>query len=128
MDGGGRRDRNGGSGGSACCQDDALGCWWEAVPPLCLFFRLALGGNDRTERFGGMQMGRHIGKDARETQVVLWGRRGKLRKVYVCPFLEPDARVLVRAKGEWGREDSKIFDSNGLEEGQDVVAIVYNYC
>ena len=41
-------------------------------------------------------------------------------------MLEPDARALVRAKGEWNCDDSWIFDSNGLEEGQDVVAIVYN--
>ena len=78
MDGGGRRGRNGGSSGSARRQDDALGCRWEAVPPLCLFLRLALGGNDGTERFGGIQLGCHVGKDARETQVVLWGRRGRL--------------------------------------------------
>ena len=85
MDGGGRRGRNGGSGGSTRRQDDALGCWWEAVPPLCLFFRLALGGDGGRECFGGMQLGRHVGKDARETQVVLWGRSGQLGYAYVCP-------------------------------------------
>ena len=78
VDGEGRRGRNGGSGGGACRQDDALGCQWEAVPPLCLIFRLALGGDDGTESFGCMQPGRHVGKDARETQVVLWGQRGRL--------------------------------------------------
>ena len=52
-------------------QDDALGFRWEAVPPLCLLFRLALGGDDGTESFGCMQPGRHVGKDACETQVVL---------------------------------------------------------
>ena len=38
---------------------------------LCLFFRLAMGGDDGTERFGGMQPGRHVSKDPHETQVVL---------------------------------------------------------
>ena len=106
MDGGGRRGRKRGSGGSARCQDDALSCWWEAVPPLCLFFRLALGGDDMSERFRGVQPGRHVGQDARETQVVLWGCLRRRGKVDVCPALEPDARVLVRAKGEWGRYNS----------------------
>ena len=78
MDEGGRRGRNGVSGGGACRQDEALGSRWEAVPPRCLLFRLALGGNDGTEHFSCMQPGRHVGKDARETQVVLWGRRGRL--------------------------------------------------
>ena len=32
--------------------------------------------------------------------------------------------ALVRKKGEWGRKDSRRFDGNGLEEGQDVIAIV----
>ena len=126
MDGRGRRGLNGGSGGSACHQDDALGCWWEAVPPLCLFFRLALGGDNGVERFRGVQPGRHVGQDARETQVVLWGQLGRRGKVDVCPALESDARALVHAKGEWGRDDLWRFDGNGLEEGQDVVAIIYD--
>ena len=75
MDGGGRRGRNGGSGGGAHRQDDALGCLWEAVPPLCLLFRLALSGEDRTERFDCMQPGRNVGKDARETPT------------FICPVL-----------------------------------------
>ena len=33
-------------------------------------------------------------------------------------------RVLVRAKGDWGTDDSRRFYGNGLEEGQDVVAII----
>ena len=124
MDGGGRRGQNVGSGGSACRQDDALGCWWEAVPPLCLFLRFALGGDDGEDRFRGVQPGRHVSQDALETQVVLWGRLGRLGKVDVYPTLEQDALALVRAKGEWGHDDSRGFDGNGLEEGQDIVAIV----
>ena len=124
MDGGGRRGWNGGSGGSDRCQDDALSCRWEAVPPICLFFRLALGGDDGAERFCGMQPVFHVGQDACDTQVVLWVRLGRLGKVDVCPALEPNARAIVRAKGEWGRDDLRRFEGNGLEEGQDVVAIV----
>ena len=127
MDGWGRRGQNGGSGGSAHCQDDALGCWWEAFPPLCLFFRLALVCNVEAERLCGMQPGRHIGQDARDTQLVLLGclgRLGRLGHVEVCPALEPYMSTLVRAKGEWGRNNLGGFDSNGLEEGQDVVTIV----
>ena len=78
MDGGGRQGQNRGSGGGALRQDDALVCRWEAVPPLCLLFHLAMGGNEGTERFGCMNPGRHVGKDARETQMVLWGRRGQI--------------------------------------------------
>ena len=78
MDGGGQRGRNGGSGGSARRQDDALGCWCKAVPPLCLFFRLALGADDGTERFVGIKPGCHVNKDACETQVVLLVRSGRL--------------------------------------------------
>ena len=33
-------------------------------------------------------------------------------------------RALVRTKGEWGRNDSRIFDGNGLEGGEDIFAIV----
>ena len=93
MDGGGRQGWNGGSGGSACRQDDALGCSWEAVPSLCLFFCLALGGDNVAERFRGVQPGCHVGKDARETQVVLWGRLGRRGKVDVYPTLQLDARA-----------------------------------
>ena len=32
--------------------------------------------------------------------------------------------MLVRTKGEWGREYQRRFDNNGLDEVQDVVAIV----
>ena len=35
-------------------------------------------------------------------------------------------RALFRAKEEWRREKSRGFDCGGLEEGQDVVAIVCN--
>ena len=50
VDCGRRRGRNGGYVGSSCRQDDALGRWWEAVPPIDLLFRLALGGVDGAER------------------------------------------------------------------------------
>ena len=93
MNGGRRQGQNGGSGGGARRQDDALGCRWEAVPPLCLLFYLALGGNNGTERFGCMQPGRDVSKDVRETQVVLWGRRGRLWQIHVYLLLEPDARA-----------------------------------
>ena len=76
------------------------------------------------QRFGCVQPGRGVCKDVCETHVVLWGRRGRLWQIHVCPSLEPDARALVRAKGEWGREDSRRFDKNGMEESQDVVEIV----
>ena len=102
----GRRGRNGGSGGSAFRQNDALGRWWEAVPPLGLLFRLALGGDDRADLFRGVQPVRHVGQDARETHVVLWSRLGRRGEVDVCPTKEPDARTLVRAKGEWIRDES----------------------
>ena len=101
-----------------------MGCWWEAVSPLCLFFRLALGGNEGAERFRGVQPVHQVGQDACETHVVLWGRLGQRGEVYVCLTSEPDARTLVRANGEWSRDDSWIFDGNGLEEGQDVIKIV----
>ena len=77
-----------------------MGHWWEAVPPLCLLFRLALGGDNRTERFVCMQPGYHVRKNACETQVILWGRCGRIWEVYVCPLLEPDARTLFRTKGK----------------------------
>ena len=31
-------------------------------------------------------------------------------------------RALVRAKGEWGRDDTRLFNGNSLEEGQDLIA------
>ena len=77
-------------------------CRWEAVPPLCLLFRLALGDDDRTERFGCMQPGTHVGTDVRETQVVFWGRHGRLWEVYVCPSLEPDAHAISGILGQGG--------------------------
>ena len=126
VNGGRRRGLNGGSGGGASRQDDALGCRWEAVPPLCLILHLALGGDDETKCFGCMHPGCNFCKDVRETQVALWGRHGRLWQIHVCPLLEPDARLLVRAKGEWRRGNSRVFDCDGLEEGQDVVAIVYD--
>ena len=101
MDGGGQRGQNGGSGGSPRRQDDALGYWWEVVPPLCLFLRLELGGNGGAERFCVVQPGRHVGQDARETQVVLWGWLGRLGKVDICPALEPDAHTCL-SKGRVG--------------------------
>ena len=99
MNRGGRKGRNGGSGGGARRQDDALGCRWEAVPPLCLLFRLVLGGDDGTERLGYMQPVSNIGKDISEIQVFFWGRRGRLWQIHVYPSLEPDAHAFVRAKG-----------------------------
>ena len=77
-----------------------------------------------TERFGCVQPNRDVCKDVCETQVVLWGRRGQLWQIHVFPSLEPDARSLVCAKGEWRCENSRGFDCDGLEEGQDVVTIV----
>ena len=89
-------------------------------------FRLAMGVNDGTERFRSVEPGLHVGQDGRETHVVLWSRLGRRGEVDVCPTLEPDARTLVRAKGEWSCDDSWRFDDNGLEEGQDVIIIVCN--
>ena len=57
VDCGMRRGRNGGSSCSAGRQDDALGRWWETVPPLGLLFCLAVGGDDGAERFYGVQPG-----------------------------------------------------------------------
>ena len=86
--------------------------------------RLALGSDNGTERFRGVQPGRHIGQGARDTQVVLWVRLGWIGKFDVCSALEPDVFMLVRAKGEWVRNDSRRFYGNGLEKGQDLVTIV----
>ena len=55
--------------------------------------------------------------------MVLWVRRGRLWQVHVYPLLEPDARSLVCAKGEWRRNNSGGFYCNGLKEGQYIVAI-----
>ena len=100
MNGGGWRVRNGGSGGGACRKHDALGCQWEVVPLLCLLFHLALGGNDGTERFGCMQPGCHVRKDVRETQVVLWGRRGGFgRFTSVHCWNQTRARFAARREG-----------------------------
>ena len=78
-----------------------MGFWWEAVQPLCLFFRLTLGGDDGVEHCCGMQPGHHVSQDTCETQVVLWGRLGRLGKVDVCPTLKPDARACPR-EGRFG--------------------------
>ena len=75
---------------------DTLGCWWEAVPPLCLFFCLVLGSEAGAEHFCGMKPGRHIGRDAHETQMVLCGRLGRLGKVNIYPALEPDTHACPR--------------------------------
>ena len=56
--------------------------------------------------------------------MVLESRIGRCGEVVVYPTMEPDARALVRTKGEWIRDDSWILDCGGLEEGQDVAAIV----
>ena len=50
VDCGRRQGQNGGSLGSARRQDDALGRWWEMVPPLGILFRLAMGGDNGAER------------------------------------------------------------------------------
>ena len=106
MDGGRRRFWDGGPGGGACRKDDALVSGWKAVPPLVLLVRLALGGDNETESFGRVQLCCGVCKDVRKAHVILWGRRGRLWQVHVCPSLEPDARFLVRAKRKWRRNDS----------------------
>ena len=123
MDGRRRQGWDGGPSGGACREDDALGSAWEAVPHLSFLVHIALGGDDRTERFSCVQPGRNVYKDVREDHVVLLGRRGRLWRVHVCPLLEPDARSLVCAKGEWRRNNSGRFYGDGLKEGQDIVAI-----
>ena len=75
-----------------------MGRWWEAVPPLGIILRLALGGDDGAKRFHGVQPGRHVGQDARETHVVLWSRLGRCGEVDVCPTTEPDARACPRKR------------------------------
>ena len=95
-------------------------------PTLWYLFRLTLGSDDGAEPFRGVQPGRHVGQDSRETHVVLWSRLGWREEVDVCPTTEPDARALVRAKGEWNRDDSWRLGCDGLGEGLDVVAIFCN--
>ena len=109
-----RRIQNGGSGGSARRQDAALGRLWEMFPPLGILLRLTLGSDNGVERFHGVQSGCHVGQDARETHVVLCRRLGWRGEVDVCPTTEPDARVLVRTKGEWIRDDLRRIDCDGL--------------
>ena len=96
------------------------------VPPLGLLFHLVPGGDDGAERFCGVKPGRFVGQDARETHVVLWSQLGRRGEVDVCPTMEPEARALVRTKGERIRNDSWRLDCDGLEKGQEVVAIVCN--
>ena len=62
-------------------------------------------------------------EDIRAAHVILWGRRGRLWKVHVCPSLEPDARFLVCTKRERRCDNSGGFYSDGLKEDQDVIAI-----
>ena len=105
-----------------------LGSGWEAVPPLSFLVHLALGGDDGMERFGCVQPGCNVCKDVREAHVVLWGRRGRLWKMHICPSLEPDACSLFYAKKEWRRDNSGGIFCDGLKEGQDVVAIDCDGC
>ena len=49
-----------------------------------------------------MQPGCHVGQDACDTHVVLWGRLGRREEVDVCPPAEPDMRALGCAKRESG--------------------------
>ena len=53
----------------------------------------------------------------------MWSLIGQSREVDVRPTMEPDKCALLRAKGEWSRNDPWRLDCNGLEEGQDIVAI-----
>ena len=73
-----------------------MGRWWEAVLPLGLLFRLALGGEDGEERFRGVQPVHDVGQDARETHVVLWSQLGRRGEIHVCPTTEPNARDCPR--------------------------------
>ena len=77
--------------------------WWETVPPLSLLFRLALGGDNGSERFCGVQ------PDC--------SRLGWRGEVGVCPTTELGTRAIVRANREWSRNDSWRLDCDGLEEG-----------
>ena len=100
------------------------------VSPLGFLFRLALGGDDRADRFRGVQPGCHVGQDACETHVVLWSRLGRRGEVEVCPTTEPDAPALVRAKREWIRDDLWRLDFNDLEEvkSPQVIAALLSLC
>ena len=123
LDCGRRQGRNGGYGGSARRQDDVLGRWWETVPPLGLLFCLALGGDNGAERFCGVQLGRHVRQDARKTHVVLWTGLSSMGR-FMSVQQRNQSRVLVRAKGDWSRDNLWILDCNGLEKGQYIIAIV----
>ena len=94
------------------------------VPSLGLIVRLVMGCNNGAERFRGVQHGFYVGHDACETYVVLWSRLGRPGEVDVCSTTEPDARALVCAKVEWSCDDPWRLDCDGLEEGQDVIAII----
>ena len=83
----------------------------------------AVGGDNGTESFGRVQPYCNVCEDVRDAHVILWGRRGRLWQVHVCPSLEPDARFLVCAKREWRCDNSGGFHCDGLKEGQDVIAI-----
>ena len=54
----------------------------------------------------------------------MWSQLGRREEVDVCLTTEPDARTLVRAKGEWIPNDLWIHDYDYHEEDQDVVTIV----
>ena len=99
------------------------GSGWKAVPPLSFLVRFTLGGDNGTESFGRVQPCCDVCEDVRKAHVILWGRRGRLWQVHVCPSLEPDARFLVRTKREWRHDDSGGFHGDGLKKGQDVITI-----
>ena len=92
-----------------------MGRWWEMVQLCGILFHLALGCDDGAGRFCGVQPGRYISQDARETYVVLWSQIGWPGDVDVCPTTEPYVHALVRTKGEWIRDDLWRIDCNGLE-------------
>ena len=117
------------SSDSEClCLTLGISCAWIVVPPPPVSLRrvdcLVSGFLMSAERFHGVQPGCHVSQDARETHVVLWIQLGRCGEVGVCLKTELDVRVFVRAKGEWSRDDSWRLACDGLEEDQDVVAIV----
>ena len=69
-----------------------------------------LGGDDGADRFLSVQPGRHVSQDARETHVVLWSRLGRRGEVDIYTTTEPDARALVRAKGNARNDDWRSSD------------------
>ena len=83
-----------------------------------------MGGDNGAERFCSVQPGRHVSQDAHETHVVLWSRLWRRGEVDVCPMTEPYAHALIRAKGEWIRNDFWRLNCKGLEEGQYVFTII----